>query len=332
MASFLGNGMSRHWCRLLSLICVCVVVACAPTRNPGMPVSASLGPMGGANERFAPRDMRQGCFSGQMLDTAWANQAAASTVQIISFDPSGQGKAYTGSGFIVAHSGNARDGRNRILTGLHVVADALLGGGTVTIVSSSGMALGDAEIITGAVQSRQSNGLPRGDVVVMQLKTFFPGGRGAYDKIPGLELAPAQPRRVLEGTFSNPGGIAPGTSGGPVLDSQGRVIGLLLRSDDKAPDPYAGDWRLKSRIHAATLTWNGSQEGGGVTPHDVVLPYKTISYAEPVVDTHVLGSLGAMGSTVNPDISGERWNFKNVEVLGFPLQACVVYKGDMRIP
>lgn len=142
------------------------------------------------------------------------------------YEPSQRSPARLGSGFFIASYG-------LVATNLHVVAGA--DRATVTLAS------GETREVLGYVAAQ-----PRADLVVLRVDRPWPDGLplGNSDSVPpGASLvAIGSPEgfrnsvstgvssglRVLDGVtwLQHSAATSPGSSGGPLLDNQGRVIGL----------------------------------------------------------------------------------------------------------
>ncbi len=263
----------------------------------------------------APHARAASCFDGQLPQAAWADAAAQSAVRLVAALPDGRPFA-TASGMVVAGSGAP----NRILTAAHVVRTLdEHQGAWLAVYSSRGLYLGKARLAAraapgpafGLAGGGDAAGLRFGDAAVIEMAGFAPGAAAAYARIPGMPLARAQPRALLEGVFAKPAGVDHGVSGAGVV-ADGAIVGVMafkaLDQTMKMIPVSAGD---------------ASAKGGRRT---VQLPREATGYAQPVIDAGLLAGLGAAGRTVGK----ERGTLAGpVFVPGFIKNACIGFRGSM---
>lgn len=320
------------------LACTLAIAGCAaPTKQvtpgplpPAVSVSAAL-PAALIVQRPESHasDALKGCFSSQIGTAAWAGRIAASVVHI--HEPSGLGD-FSGTGFVVRDSSPDGKGRNRIVTAGHVVDDIMAHGGLLEVASSSGVRIGYAAVVARPQStigvSADGRALTLGDLAVLEMRGFFEGGRNAYAAIEGMDLGNVLPRRQLEGIFSRPAGIVPGASGSPVLDSDGRAVGVLIGSVTSSRDlDHDVLWSANVRIDASDAMWYDRWLAKPGDTRTMVFPARSRSFAESLADVSVLSALGRAGAVAKADPLVE--SVKAVTVPGFPQQVCVVYRGDM---
>ena len=297
------------------------MVQAPPHRTPPRPAS---GPTDGGIA---------GCFSRQLGGAPWAARTAAATVQIYSPGMTGDSDK-TGTGFVVRHSGVPGHPRNRILTAGHVPDNMIRGGGILEIASARGIRIGYADLVVRPASWTEAGPLgltlTRGDIAVIEMRGFVPGGEAEFDSIEGIDIAPAQAAGALAGSFNSPAGIAPGASGAPVLNPAGDAIGALASSvtDSKELDGDAM-WSARVNVNGGDGLWNGSWLARPDTDRKVALPSHSLSFAEPVADPRVLAELGAAGQAASARGAPRLDHPVEATIPGFPAHICVVYRGEI---
>ncbi len=259
------------------------------------------------------------CFDGQFPPMRWAAAAASSAVRLVLTQPDGRAFGVA-SGVVVARSGDAADPRNRLLTAGHVLRDvASVPGSVLAVYGSDGALLGTARAAAAAapgpafgLRDRAApSGLRFGDIAVLRMQAFAPGGAGRFAAIPGLRLAPAQSAGLLRGDVADPAGVDPGVSGAGVLGRDGRLLGIMAA---KLDDP--------SVQQVSVLAGDPSGLGGVV----LNLPLHAIGYATPIADPLILAALGRAGAQVRQARAPLR---PSVLIPGYPRGACVVFRAVM---
>ena len=279
-----------------------------------------------------PSLARQGCFAGELGNAPWASRIAEATVHVL--EPSGDsGGTKNGSGFVIRDSAEHPGGTNRIVTAGHVVDDVMGSDGLVEVADASGRRIGYAAVVARTARSAgitaDGHTLVHGDFAVVEMRGYFNGGRAVLGSIEGMDLGAALPGSAIEGLFSQPAGVVPGASGGPVVDSEGNAIAIMAgsSSDSKTVD---GDpmWSSNVRFDAPDGSWAGDLFADMGSKRNVTLPARSHSFAETLGDPTVLAALGPAGQRAqsNP----RRGWFKGVSVLGFPANVCITYHADMK--
>ena len=307
----------------------------APPPNPATPsVSRSSARRRTANvslppapppERY-PLSLRSSCFVNHLGEESWLPEAAASTVLVIAAN--GSGGQVMATGWVVKDSSVEGGLANAILTSLHGVQESMKDG-ILAIVSAFGRPIGWAEIeVKAASRGGQTDTtgavIPTGDIALLRLRGFAPGGAEVYRSIQGIEIAREQHSRIMRGTFANPAGIDFGASGSPVLDEQGRAIGVMVRRWDRNE---GGMWRSKVEV-AGGSPLEQRRVGHPNTTTTVNLPDKATGYVEPIFDPNLLSRLGPPGQGLIVRESSDRRPSK-VFVPGFPRNTCVIYRGEV---
>jgi len=169
---------------------------------------------------FAPRGP-DGCFGGQPRTPA-ERRVAENVVQIWWGAP-GRGGQPIASGAVLEGGGGF------VLTALHAAPP--WASGHLRAVDLRGADLGPLRVV--------AHGTPHpvpgsGGALLGDLSLLAPAGGddagGALRAMPGLPLAPGRPPGALLVRFDGPAGPDVGTSGAPVTDSHGRVLGILTHS------------------------------------------------------------------------------------------------------
>ncbi len=276
-------------------------------------------------ERY-PLSLRSACFANQLREEPWLPEAAASTVLVVAAN--GTGARAMSTGWVVRDSGVEGGLANAILTSLHGVQESMKDG-ILAIVSSFGRPIGWAEVeVKANPRGGQTDGLgaviPTGDIALLRIRGFAPGGAEVYRSIRGIEIAREQHPRILRGVFSDPAGIEYGASGSPVLDGEGRAIGVMVRRWDRNE---GGMWRAKVEVPGGNPL---DQRTVGVPPTTttVKLPDRATAYVEPIFDPDILARLGPPGQGLALRRSGERAPVR-VVVPGFPQSTCVIFRGEV---
>lgn len=326
-------GKTMHAAFLLAtLVSGALLPGCAaPPQAPAAAVTASLPrePLGAAL-RGTPQ--REGCFAGQVSGAPFMTRLAAAAVHIVT--PTGKGDKL-GSGFVVRNSGVPGHPRNRIVTAGHVIDDILAEGGLLQVVSSSGVRLGYADVVVRGKEARgfaaDSRGIVLGDIAVIEMRGWLPGGEAAFAAIEGVDVAAAQPSGQVEGLFSEPAGIVGGTSGSMMVDQDGEAAGVLIASATSSQELF-GDplWSARVRVPAGSPNWQQFTQDGA-PERKVVLPARSRSFAEPISDPRILEALGQAGAAAAAPGAPRRRRIDRVAVVGYPAGDCVVYRGDVAL-
>ena len=255
----------------------------------------------------ARTDAGQGCFTGQMGAEEWAGRVAEASVRIDS-------EGSSGTGSVIADSADASSPHDRILTAAHVVGD----GTRISVYSSANEFLGYANV------SATASG--NVDVAVLTMASSV---SPSYDRIEGVELDRVQSPGIVRGTFSEPAAIEHGASGAGVLDAQGRIVGVIVGKDRDVP-PEKGTLLGDSytRVSGGAYRWDSARSANVPERREVRLPARGEAYAAPVSDAGILGVLGRAGEKVSV---GRSTSDRRVQVAGYPLTVCVLYKGTMAI-
>lgn len=158
---------------------------------------------------------QQGCFGGQA-----PNEALSGALQSV-FRIGLQGHHF-GTGFAISHP----DTREV----LYVTAAHTVGGlQNIDVTDYRGRFLGSHRVV-GNVQVTPvegSGGALLGDMVFLVRE-------GEENPLPGLQISPLRPSPSLFVRFLSPGGPDIGTSGAPVLDNEGRFMGMVTHSNSMA--------------------------------------------------------------------------------------------------
>ena len=172
---------------------------------------------------------------GQRLTAAWKPNAAAATEPSAAPEESAVAGEIegTGSGFFVTAAGH-------ILTNAHVVEGctriSLAGGSTLTVLDidlGSDLALlkKGGTSVTAPLMLRQGRGVRLADNVVVAgfpLSGLLSSGLNVTTGAVSALAGPGDDRRLIQITAP----VQPGNSGGPLLDSSGNVVGVVVSKLD----------------------------------------------------------------------------------------------------
>lgn len=229
--------------------------------------------------------------------------------------------AVTGTGSIIADSGDAQNDENHILTAKHVIQDAW----EIDIVLSDGTFIGKAVPLAQThehLTHDQDGGIVgSNDLAVLVIDSFAsPATEARYRSIKGLSLSTTRPSGLLEGVFQTPGGIQHGTSGAPVLSTTGQVVAVITQSF--LGRTFAGVPDIEA--DGTNEEWFSDKNRFGTIHEKVSIPRKAEAVADPVISQSVIYSLGLSGVNFNmAPYSGD------VIVPGYPSRTCLVYKGNI---
>ena len=327
------NRLATSGIASLTILGIMGISACT---HPGVPEAptpvvtrAIVTPVHSLRPETGASNTMEGCFSGQMGTQSWGPRVAAATVHI--HEPSRLGDK-SGSGFVVRDSALDGSTRNRIITAGHVADDIIHNGGLLEIANSAGVPMGYGAVVERPLQhkGRASDGrvIQLGDLAVIEMKGFFAGGSAAFDAIEGIDLSLEFPKYQLEGVFSKPSGIVAGASGSPVLDSNGRAVGVLIGSV-LSPKDVNGDarWSASLKMQASDAMWYEGYLAHPGELRSVVMPARSRSFAESLNEQATLSSLGTAGAAAQANPLFD--SISHVTIPSFPEQVCVVYHGDM---
>jgi len=158
------------------------------------------------------------------------------------------------------------------------------------------------------------------------MRGFAPGGAAAFAAIPGIELAAAQSLRPLRGRVSDPAGVDFGASGAPVLDGEGKAVGIVVRR--LALDDQEGAmWRVRVPVGGGD-PFVAVPPGGRAARREVRLPERSMAYVEPLSDPAALHRLGPAAQGVEILPAPDRRAVRAV-IPALPGSACVVFRGEL---
>lgn len=263
------------------------------------------------------------CFLDKQAQ-GMSNEALSVVVEIVTMTSHGP---MTGTGFIVNGSdlGSGLSAR-RIVTARHVVMPAGRDVTSIGILASDGQFIGTAGVVdvTRPRSRRASDGqtMRGADVAVLEMRRFFPGSRQHYDHLPGLSLTPAPRPEILMGVIDTPGGIEHGASGGPAINDDGLVEGIVIR----ATDTIQGKVELRRKGAAGHLSASKTGQGYDRSQIVVDMPYHNKGYVEPLSEPLILSALGSKATIAARVPSHGRIH---VRIPAYPMEECVVYDGDL---
>ncbi|MGQ0495427.1 hypothetical protein ACTOI6_18910 (plasmid) [Komagataeibacter intermedius] len=129
-----------------------------------------------------------------------------------------------GTGTVIRDS--KHNGHNRILTAYHVAANC----DVISVINRYGHFLGNGRRVgnqhrdvLSKVKMNDDN-FSEGDDAVIEMREKI---SGEYDQLRGLVISSHRPRDIFRSELSNPFGMSPGESGGPVLDINNQIIGVV---------------------------------------------------------------------------------------------------------
>ena len=292
----------------------------APQQPPLIPLNP--------RELALMRERQASCFAAGRGEAEWEARAAAAVVQVIRITPEG---VSIGSGIVIRNSNQIPGGTNAIITAMHVIDGAANGAPNTAlgIIGTSGDPIGWAEVVARGHLTRGREGrwvhnvVERGDVAVLRIRGFAPNGERTFQRIEGVDVAPAMNTRVMQATVSTPAGTNPGISGAAALDPEGRTYGVVVRRS--AETPTVGNWTVRGLRHQGTDPMRAPPASGPRASKTTVLPTSSTTYVEPLLHPEVLAALGGAASEVSVIDGGGQ----TVETLfmGFPGGVCVTYRG-----
>lgn len=257
------------------------------------------------------------CFDGQRL-TPTERPALDAAVLLYSHFP-GEDGAESGSGTVI-HDSHDAAGHNRVLTVRHVLEKATRTHGVVDVFDRFGNFLGQgvqdpATVLSDASLAQEPEAAVRGhkgDGGV--LLDMVHASRG-YDRIRGLDIAPALYQGIMTGWFSDPAALMPGSSGSALLDPNNRIIGVV-----EGIETLTSVFRtqlMAHDMHAFVELHHRHADDGQVYS----FYHGAQAYFMPVSGPGVLDVLQLHPAVAPPEQTYD------VHVIGFPKMACVIYHG-----
>lgn len=293
------RNLSLH-AKWISLAGMAILAACAPTTQLG------------TWQPGAPPQPHS-CFAASGVE------APSGVVHLVVARNNGQ---ITQRGTASVVRGSAAPGEPyRIITAAHVIGPAIEAPDdqVVRVLLPNGHEIGTARPLALAEPWRaaEQNDPARRDLAVLAMDRFIDApARAAYLGLAGLPLAPVQRAdSILRAPVTTPAGIAPGASGSPVLDEQGRIRGVLTKVQ-----------AAEGTRHVALA---GRITGGVGEGIPATLPASSLGVADPVSSPAILHALGAAARRVEVGPRPGRRDVFAASIPGFPHLRCVVYRAEM---
>lgn len=257
----------------------------------------------------APVVSAENCLTAQGLDST----ISKNIVQIVGRTPDG---IISGTGWVVKDSGDAVNSYNRVITAKHVIANAT----EIGVIASNGDFIGVFGVLSKSNTGlKDDNGTVTvtNDLAVLEPTWIAPQQIRRYLSMTGLSLAKYQSPGIMRGYFTDPAGIDHGTSGAPILNLQGNVVGVMTQNAEVVGGAL-------KKVEAYNERWNVNLNKFEVIKVNIDLPKNPTSWGDSLNSDDILMSIGMAGM----GIQTQRIN-EDVIVPGFPERVCVVYKGHM---
>jgi hypothetical protein len=240
------------------------------------------------------------CF-GDLLGQPYGARIARNTVFIADVGPDGTVLS-AATGFVVRGVGGAR-----IVTAAHVVDPADRRPDTIVMVFlSDGVALGVPRVTVATSVQRISiadTDLMVRDVAVLDIVRFSSAAaRDRFDHLDGLVVRPGG--TLLVGETSGPTGVVWGYSGGPAVDGDGQVVGVLI----------GADFRGRTTLNMRAI--QDADSDGRPQRREVTLPNRSLVVVEPLQAPQIMDELGLSAA------AGTDHEETPVVLAGFPFTSC----------